>query len=173
MEEDKGKKILAAIAGLFDPWLREGAQKIAAQVPEDSILRNKKFESALGALKGYLEAWAERLPTPAAVAVEKATDVSDFLAGAIKDPAAAGKNWIQEFVTDAFLRLKDAADPEAELEKIKREFEIKQTLLNFIKEKQKGPPSEAVTRITEGLEDLNQRLRAILEKPQAKKGGGS
>ena len=177
MERDKKKELLAALVGLVDPWLREKAQKTASKVPEDSPLRNKLVEAALGSLKGLIEAWAEKLPPVAATAVEKATDFSDFLAGALGSNAPAVENHLQEFITDAFRRLREAENPTVEFEKIKLEFGMRQQLLELVQQSQKKesePKDKPTTWAAERLSGFNQRLEEhikAMKTHRAEKGG--
>ena len=177
MDEARKKQVVAAIAGLLDPWLRQKAQEAAGMVSENSVLRNKSVETVLGSLKGFIEAWAEKLPPAAATAIEKATDFGDFFAGALDSGTPAAETWLKEFITDAFRRLEKTGNPETELEKIKREFEIKQELSRFIKQEQaekKRQPSETAARITDRLIGFNEKLAErikILKARRTQKGG--
>ena len=127
------EKIWAGVAGALDPLLRKAAQRIAAKVPEDSILRSEILETAVGVVKGLAEAISAPLPPSLKVMVEKATDFSDFFAGALGGVAGpAVEDWMKKFFTESGKRLREAQDPLAEFEKAKLEFKLRGELLELI-----------------------------------------
>ena len=134
------KAIFSALAGLFDPWFRKAAQRLAEGVPEESVFRSQSFEMALGAAKGFVEALAERMPPALGVLIEKATDVEDFFAGALKSGESQTfekimNDWQEEFLREFGERLKKAENPAHEFERLKLEFELRSELVKIVKEK--------------------------------------
>lgn len=155
MQEKTKKKLWGATAGLADPILREWAQKLASSIPEHSPLRSRALEAAIAVLKGFIEASADELPSGFWAAVEKATDFSDFFAGALgakKDNfMVIADNWMKEFLDDAKNRLLKTRSRETELESIKTELELRKNLLEAIKkaEEEKNQPSSWIRETLE------------------------
>lgn len=143
VDEKRKKQLLSAATGALDPILKKIAQELAASVPKESVLRNTAFETAAGVVKGFIEATAEDLPLAAWLSLEKATDLADFFTGALgaKNHQSEIASWMEEFFKEATERLKSAGNPEAELEKLKTEFELRQKLM----EKIEGVIKESVT----------------------------
>ena len=166
------KPILAALAGFFDPSLRELAQKLAASIPENSPLKHQSLESALGALKGLVETLAEQLPPVAGVMVEKATDFSDFLAGALNHrPELNLEKWASEVLKDAGERLRKAQDPTAELERIKLELQLRKQLVELVRKEMPPPPPSQAPKLeavfqswTDDINCFNAKLERKAEK---------
>ncbi len=160
MDKNNQKTLLAVVAGIADPVLKKWAQQLATLVPEHSIWRNEAFESAIGAFKGFVETKAEGFSPAAGVAVEKATDFSDFLAGALGvQSGVALEKWASEILTDAGERLRNASDPAAELERIKLELKLRKELVEIIKaELPPAPPPLVVDQITKTLTGFNKKI---------------
>lgn len=92
------------------------------------------MERVIGAFKGVIETEAEGFSPAVGVVVEKATDFSDFLAGALKQqPDLDVEKWASEVLEDAGPRLRNAQDPTAELERIKLELRLRKELVEIIK----------------------------------------
>lgn len=129
------KEILAGLAGMFDPVIRRLAQKLSAHISAENPLRSPGVESIVGALKGAVESYAEKFPDLVAVAVEKFTDFSDFLSVSLAQGQSGGqirRAWQEKFLAQALERLKQAADPEAELEKVKTELNLYNELFRLV-----------------------------------------
>lgn len=148
MDTKKKKQVYSTVAGAFDPILRNWAQKIAATVPQGSGLRSDIFQSALGALKGLVEVISEKLPSWAAVLIEKGTDLGDFFTGALggqeekKVATEIVDGWMEKFFNEATGRLAKADDVQKEFEKIKLEFGLRGQLLKMIEEAAKAEPKK-------------------------------
>lgn len=164
------KQVAAGVAGLFDPILRKLAQRLAQSVPSNSPLRSEGVESLIGAVKGFAEVYAERFPVLSAVAVEKLTDFADFLAvylaqnGGTEMPGVLNK-----FLAEAAKRLKKAADPQTEFERIKLELGFMKELASTATQKpqkENNPPAPA---LAESLGRLNlslEKVRDQFKKPK-------
>ncbi|MDP3762650.1 MAG: hypothetical protein Q8Q97_01065 [bacterium] len=138
------KETLAGLAGLVDPVLRNSAQKLAASLPQNSLLRSEAVEAFLGALKGFIEVNAEKLSPLASVLVEKTTDYLDFVAGAIgpeNDFETAHQKWQDKFLSESAKRLRKAEDPAKECERIKLELELQHKIKESLMEKFGSPRS--------------------------------
>lgn len=136
MKTKTKKKLLAGTLGAFDPILRRWAQGLASRIPEKSIARSTWFESALGVLKGFIEASADALPPAAWATIEKATDFGDFFAGALGSKSQPTiEHWMQSFLSEAIERLRLAENPEAESKNLERELELRLKLGTAIQEK--------------------------------------
>ncbi|MEK7609095.1 MAG: hypothetical protein AAB476_01285 [Patescibacteria group bacterium] len=165
------KKVLAGVAGLFDPILRKLAQRLAQSVSPDSPLRTESIESVIGAVKGFAEVYAERFPTLSAVAVEKATDFADFLAVFLAEGGVETKtqSQLKDFLADAAERLKKAENPQVEFERINLELGFIKDLARSAAQKPEVKDSPTALALTESLGRLNQSLektRDWLKKPK-------
>lgn len=162
MDTKRKKQVFSAAAGALDPVLRKLAQELASSVPENSLIRNIGFETALGILKGFIEAASEDLPLAAWLSLEKATDLADFFAGAL----GAGNHqkeisgWMEKFFDEAGERIKTAEDPRTEIERINLEFDLRKELLERIGPKVKADlPDQTKTR----WQTLFQKLQAVYQ----------
>lgn len=144
MKAQTKKQLAGAATGLLDPILRKLAQELAASIPETSIVRSIGFETAMGVLKGFLEASADNLPLSAWATLEKATDFGDFFAGALKpgQKQKLASNWMENFFRDAEGRLANADDPAVEFKRLELEFDLRKKLIAKIEEGLK--PSQTV-----------------------------
>lgn len=174
MDRNNQKTVLAIVAGVADPVLKKWAQKLAISIPEQSSLRTEAFESVIGAFKGFIETEAEKLSPTAGVIIEKATDFSDFLSGALGPQAGFNlEKWASEILNEAGQRLQESKDPTAELERIKLELKLKKQLVEIIK--QELPPTPLPTvdwrkvdkQVAETLGGFNKKMEEWL--PQVKK----
>ncbi len=143
------KKFWGATIGAIDPLLKKLAQDLAKKVPAGSPLRSEIFGVVEGITKGFIESLTGKLPPAAAMAVEKATDFSDFFSGALgsapeKEKKAATEDWMNKFFIDAGFRLKRAKDPRDEFKRIKVEFELRCELIKLIETTQTKPPAPAL-----------------------------
>lgn len=149
------KKWLSGIAGLFDPALIKFAREIAEKIPEGSLLRSNLAESLLGALRGIVEAHAEKFSGASSVTIEKLSDLSEFLSATLlRTKGKTNKqDLLKDFLAQVLERLRSAEDPQKEFDRIKEEL----TLFNQIMEMAypKTEPSSLV------LESFNKKLREL------------
>ncbi|MBI4118732.1 MAG: hypothetical protein HY452_00530 [Parcubacteria group bacterium] len=160
------KKVLASVAGLFDPVLRKLAQRLAETVSQDSPLRSEGIESVIGAFKGLAEVYAERFPALSAVAVEKLTDFADFMAVFLAEDGGGTKtrSLLEKFLTEAAERLKKAENPQTEFERISMELGFIKELARAAAQKPETKKDSATTALAEFLGRLNQSLEGILDR---------
>ncbi len=169
MEQKSNKSIWAAVAGLLDPELRKAAQNLAEAIPKNSILRTEAVERVLGALKGAIETKAEKLSPAAGVAVEKATDFSDFLAGALGSKNALDPNeMIKEILRGATERIKKAAEPAAEVERIRQEIKSIKEIGELMKQELPPPPPSPTAGMVEVITSWTEKLNAFNTKLEGK-----
>ena len=167
MEKNKNKPFWAAAAGLLDPELRKAAQNLADAIPQGSPLRTKGVERILGALKGVAEAKAEDFSTVAGVVTEKATDFHDFFAAVLGSKTApSSEEMIKEIMRGAPERIKKAADPAAEVERIRAEIKAAKDVAELAKQELPPPPDPAatITALTEKINAFNAKLEGKVEK---------
>ena len=164
------KEILSGLAGALDPLIRELAQKLAGLVSPESPWRSAKIESAVGVLKGWAEAYAEKFAPLAAVAVEKVTDLLDFMSVSLaqgETSEQAARNWREKFLAESLERIKKSTDPEAELEKIKAELKLQQELMRAVLEngagKILGQFSAAASKLGGFLKTADETAGAAIE----------
>lgn len=155
MNKDKERILLAALAGLADPLIRQAAQKLASRVSPQNPLNSETVEAALGALKGMVEAAASRLQPPLEIAVEKATDFADFFAGALGVTQLSTEKWGDKFLENSRERLRTAADPRAELEKIKLELELLNELATLLESEAGQTTKPTATDVAEAAADAS------------------
>ncbi|MDP3800489.1 MAG: hypothetical protein Q8Q90_03670 [bacterium] len=157
------KPALAGTAGLLDPVLISLAREIAKKIPSNSLLRLKSIEALMGAVRGFLEARAEQLPTVSSVVSEKAIDVwgfvSAFLANSKKsltetDPETIMLSTIAE-------RLQKAEDPKKEAEKIKEELRLLKEITDLAHPEIVSP---IITSLNKKLEELRDRLKPNIKE---------
>jgi|SRR3989338_8649082 len=127
----------ALVSAVVDPALRKLAERFASSVSEDSWLRSEFAERFLAGLKGLAESY--KGTGVSGVVTEKATDFFDFASGDLfgkggekKSAADVLQGWMNKFFSDAGKRLEKAANPEAELAKIKQEFAARMEVLRMI-----------------------------------------
>ncbi|MBI2052262.1 MAG: hypothetical protein HYT38_01110 [Candidatus Sungbacteria bacterium] len=170
-ESQTKKQVAAGAAGLFDPILRKLAQRLAETVSPDSPLRSEHIESAIGAIKGFAEVYAERFPILTSVAVEKATDFADFLAVFLAEDGHEVKtqNLLSKFLVEAAERLKTADDPQTEFGRISAELGFIKELARAAAQKPETKKDSAATALTESLGKLNQALVNIRDRIQKPK----
>jgi hypothetical protein len=131
------EKKLATLAALLDVLLRKLAQRLAANVPQDSPLRSEAVETAIAVLKALLE-FAGGLNPLVKVGGEKITDFIDFFFGALgatkgeRVPKISG--WFEAFFKEASERIAKAEDPQLEMERLKLEFQFRTELLKLYQE---------------------------------------
>lgn len=162
------KKWLASLAGLLDPALIRVARKLAEDIPPDSPLRSQLVEAMVGALRGFVESNAEKFPALAAVTVEKLTDLSDFFSAALAqgDGPGGSKKLLDDFLAETALRLKKAADPKEEADRIKEELAL---LLEIISMARKKETADEPSQLVPVLEDVNRRLAGVRDRLAKKK----
>lgn len=150
-------KVLNPLLSIFDREAREVVRRIAARIPNDSFLRSETFGRAFDVFRGILKGLKlGRFST----LVSKLTDYGDAFSqdlqgkGEKSTTEAVLQGWMNKFFADAGKRLEKAADPKAELDKIKKEFASRMKLLRVIetatkkyadkkKATEKKPPSAA------------------------------
>ena len=137
-------KLAKALVGAADRPLRIGADKLAESVPRSSWLRSSTAEFVFGIIRQFLEELGSDLPTTARIAVEKTTDFGDFLASALyrKDPkeiAKALEDWKQKFFNEAVERMAKATDPQAEFDRLKKEFNLREEIQKLIEDSAPTP----------------------------------
>jgi len=171
MNINNQKTMLAIVAGIADPVLKKWAQRLANLIPEQSNLRTEAFESVIGAFKGFIETKAEKLSPIAGVAIEKATDFSDFLSGALEPRTKFDlEKWASEILNESGPRLKESQDPVVELKRIKLELELRKQLVEIIKQELPPTPPPAVDwqkidkQVAVTLAGINQTLEVWLPK---------
>lgn len=180
MDVKTKKQAFSTVAGAFDPILRNWAQKIAPDVPPDSFLRSDFFQAALGSLKGLVEAVSEKVPPGIGVAIEKLTDFGDFFTGALgsRDEKTKRKvvvktqDWMNCFLAEAEKRISQAKDEEAldnELKRLKKEFEIRKTIVEIVEAAAKATEPVAEEPKIEPI-DWDAQWKK-LKKPFEKMGG--
>ncbi|TAN57380.1 hypothetical protein EPN15_04480 [Patescibacteria group bacterium] len=156
MAEEKEKKeknkigLFSTIRSVGEPELRKFAEGIADAIPEDSIFRSETAERVIGYLKTWVENKAKSTPGLKGDLMETATDLIDFSGLFSKKRggekvAKVVKDWMDQFFTESGKRLREAKtipEKEAELQMIKREFELRQELLSMIEAAKPKPESE-------------------------------
>lgn len=158
------KQTAAGLLGLADPLIRQLAQKIATGVSADSIIRTTAFESAVGALKGWLEGHAEKYSPWISALVEKATDLEDFLTVALAESRGQGNGVAKatdSFLAEASARLRSAADPAQEFERIKIELEFRAKLAEILKA-QTGRGEQVKSEINRAAFWLDQQALSLV-----------
>lgn len=163
------EKVFGPALGLLDPVLQKWAIKIAELLPANWG-RSDVFQSIFGVLKGFLESISKASPLPVRLALEKATDIGDFLAqelrrGKAKEIKAIVEDWMEKFFNDAGLRLEKAKaeDLKAEFEKIKLEFTLRNELLKLIEE---SKPKEEPVPVVEPVkwQEIFKKLKTQFNK---------
>lgn len=133
------KEFWNEIISALDPELRELATRIAASIPEKSLLRSRIGERILGILKSMAERRAKKVGPLAGALVEKATDIFDFatpvLFGKGEGPSpAALRGWMQGFFNEAAKRMSRARDPQWMFNRLQQEFELRRQILKMIEQ---------------------------------------
>ena len=170
-EKQKEKQITAGLLGLLDPIIRQSAEKLASKISGDSILRTKAFETIFGAVKGFVEAYAEKYPALASASVEKVTDFLDFLSVAIANPEhrQSAVKWLDGFLEESGERLKNAQDPQQEFDRINQELELRKKLYESAHGKPADAPKKETGDKENPLEQINTKLESALEKMRARR----
>lgn len=151
---------LNTLLSTLDPELRKFAQRIWATIPDSSPLKTETFERVFGVFK----AWAEKRASgigPIGDIVEKLTDVGDF---AVRGPKGvkAAHDWMDRFYAEAAKRIEKAADPKAELEKVKLEFELRRELLKVIEEARKAAEPAKPEKVSIDWSKIQSQYEAFL-----------
>jgi len=155
MADEKEKKeknrigLFSTIRSIGEPELRKFAEGIADAIPEDSIFRSETAERVIGYLKTWVENKAKSTPGLKGDLMETATDLIDFSGLFSKKrgekAAKVVKDWMDQFFTESGKRLREAKtmpEKEAELQMIKKEFELRQELLSMIEAAKPKPEPE-------------------------------
>ncbi|MBI3589313.1 MAG: hypothetical protein HY093_02775 [Candidatus Liptonbacteria bacterium] len=142
-------QLWGAILGLLDVPIRKAAQALAAKVPPGSIIRSEELETTVGVIKGFVEAWSDKLHPILGRSLERGTDFLDDFSTALsytghpqhKAAKAALEGWRQSFFANAQKRLQrtPAHRIQDELGKIKAEFDAAMILLDHIEGKVEIP----------------------------------
>ena len=149
------------LLSFWDPEFRKWVQERWARIPEGHFLKSLPFERAFGVLKGWAEKRSSTLPWPIGDVVEKLTDVGDFAVRGSKS-AKAAHDWMDRFYAEAAKRIEKAVDPEAELEKIKVEFELRCELLKVIEEARKAAEPAKPEKVSVDWSKIQNQYEAFL-----------
>lgn len=150
-KKKEGKGLFNLLLSVAEPEIRKLAEKFADSIPENSIFRSESLERVVGVIKSWIEGRAKTIPGIKGELLEKSTDFVDFagsrLFGGKKEEKAAKvvKDWMDQFFTEAGKRLHEAKtipEKEAELQMIKKEFELRQELLSMIEAAKPKPEPE-------------------------------
>lgn len=154
------KKLLAGVAGLFDPKIIKLAQEIAEKIPEGSFFRSNLSEHLLGVLRGIVETHAESFSTPTSVVVEKLGNFSGFLSAILTKTKGKTKEGelLQVFLAETLQRLRSAENPQKEFERIKEELTLFNQIIQLA-HPQKESSSPALERFNKRLQELRDRLK--------------
>lgn len=129
---------LNTLLSLLDPESRKLAQAWWASLPDNSPLKGELFERVFGVFKAWAETKSKGMG-PIGDIVEKLTDIADFaVRGGGSKTAKVAHGWMDRFYNEAAKRIEKAADPRAELERVKSEFELRRGLLQYIEEAKKS-----------------------------------
>lgn len=158
------KKWLAGLTGLLDPALINLAQEIAEKIPQGSLLRSKAADYILGVLRGLVETHAEKFSAASGVAVEKLTDLSEFLSATLAQGGGAPgrQDLVQNFLAETAQRLQKAENPQQEAERIKAELVLFKEISSLAHKKEDSESSSPF------LEILNQKLEKVRDDLKAK-----
>lgn len=129
---------LNTLLSVWDPEFRKWAQEKWSRIPDGHFLKSVPFERGFGVFKGWAEKKSGSLSWPLGDVVEKLTDIGDFAIRGTKGAKDTAHDWMDRFYGEASKRIEKAPDPEAELEKIKLEFELRRELLKVIEEARKA-----------------------------------
>lgn len=153
---------LNTLLSVLDPELRKVAQKWWAIIPDDSSLKSELFERVFGVFKGWAETKVRGMG-PIGDVVEKLTDVGDF---AVRGPKGikAAHDWMDRFYAEAAKRIEKATDPEAELERVKLEFELRRELLGVIEEARKAAEPAKPEKVSIDWSKIQDQFGTLLEQ---------
>ena len=182
-KKKEGKGLFNLLLSVAEPEIRKLAEKFADSIPENSIFRSESVERIIGVVKSWVEGKAKSIPGIKGELLEKSTDFVDFagsrLFGGKKEEKAvkAVKDWMDQFFTESGKRLREAKtipEKEAELQNIKKEFELRQELLQLIEaakpkpepEKEKKPfiSEETKKEVKETVEKIRDEHAEWMEK---------
>lgn len=156
------KKWISGIAGLLDPALVKFAQDLRDLVGKyqlGSLLRSNLGESLVGALRGIIEAHAEKYPALGAVGVEKLSDLSKFLSATLARAQKTDyQDLLQDFLAQTAARLRKAENPHEEFEKIKEELVLFKQIMQIARQKPESS-SPVLENLNQKLEELRDRLK--------------
>lgn len=185
------KEYLAGALGVLDPVLKRLAQQLAERLPRGTVIESQIFEAAVGVVKNFIEAYAERFGTIPSVLVERTTDFFDMLLGAMPQGAAAPflDEWMSAFLREAEERLGKSSDPGVEFEKLSQELEVRHEFLKNFEERMAHKPggraaltskekferawagiAKTLQGADRGLSPMADRIRKFKERME-KKGG--
>ncbi len=140
MQDPKQQKtLLNMLLSAGNPEIRKLAEKLAATVPQGSLLRQPIAERFLGIVNALLEARSETMGPNAGAVVEKLTDLVDFagpaLFGEEQKRGETLDNWTDQFLKDGMERISRAKpeDQQAELERLMQEFNLRKQLVEHVK----------------------------------------
>ena len=130
--------------GLLEPELKKFADFLRPFVPKIS---SKGLRRVIGMANAFVDSKSNNVPPLAGALLKQVTKVVDdvFLDDSSRGHHAAEEKavkiatdeWVAKLFTEAGERIKRAADPEAEADKIKREFLARISLLEAMDEAQK------------------------------------
>lgn len=150
MADKKGSALfnVNTLLSIWDPEFQKLAQEGWSRIPDGHFLKSVPFQRAFGVFKGWAEKRSSAMPWPIGDVVEKLTDIGDFAIRGSKGAKETPHDWMDRFYAEATKRLEKAADPRAELEKIKLEFELRQELLKDVEEARKAAEPAEPERVS-------------------------
>jgi hypothetical protein len=156
-DEDKGKRnplfgnkdLINLGLSAVDPEAAKLAAKLARGAPP--WLRTPLAERITALLKSVLESYTSTKGPVVGALGEKLTDYLDFardeLYGGLKAAEKVGlittTAWMDRFLVNAEKRLNEATDPEAERERLEKEFEARKRVVELVEAAAKAVREEA------------------------------
>lgn len=148
-------KTISVILSVWDKEAREIIHRIAAGVPENSVLRSGSFVRVFDVIRQMI---GETDIGPLKPLIEKLVDYGDKFSDELSGHETEGgerpkveaalQGWMNKFFAEAGPRLKDATDKEAEYANLEAEWNARMKLLALMEEaaaayaKSKEPPKE-------------------------------
>jgi hypothetical protein len=165
MADKSEKERLELLISIFNREIYGLGSKLAGAVPGDSLIRSDLFQRLLGPLTAYLEHKEDKVSSTSGAFIAKAVDLLTAFAATLTNTGGAGavtrEKWIDDLIRDAGARIRSAEDPEAEMQRIKREFELRTSLLDFIRQKSTSQtPDQDASSLTDDLSRLWNSARA-------------
>jgi hypothetical protein len=146
MPAKSDKERLELLISIFNKEIYGFGARLANAVPANSFIRSDLFARLLGPFTAFLEHKEERVSSTSGAFIGKTVDLITAFATTLTQASGAGavsrEQWVEDLIRDAAARIRSADDPEAEVGKIKREFELRTSLLEFISQKSTSQTSE-------------------------------
>ncbi|MEK7579791.1 MAG: hypothetical protein AAB469_01195 [Patescibacteria group bacterium] len=152
---------LNTLLSVLDPESRRLAQTWWVSLPDDSPLKSELFERVFGVFKAWAETRAKGMG-PIGDVIEKLTDIGDFAVRGGSKSVKAAHDWIDRFYSEAAKRIEKAADPKAELGKIKLEFELRRDLLKSIEEARKAAEPAKPEKVSFDWSKIQEQYESFL-----------